>query len=114
MGKACAAIGEEAVQFTGNPEQTVSRIGVGTGCACGIRTFIDMGCDCSIVCDDGSCYWSEIQRAREIGHPVFRVNHGTSEEPAMVTLTQYINTHLQGLCAEHLPHGSIFRLRGRR
>jgi hypothetical protein len=30
----------------------------------------------------------------------------------MVTLTEYINTRLAGLRAEHLPHGSTFRLVG--
>ena len=46
----------------------------------------------------------------DIGHPVIRVNHGTSEEPGMVTLTRYINEHVPGLTAEHIPHGSSFRL----
>jgi hypothetical protein len=71
-----------------------------------------MNCDCSIVCDDGSVYWAGIQRAEECGHPVIRVNHGTSEEPGMVTLTEYMNTHFDGLCAEYLPHGSTFHLVG--
>jgi hypothetical protein len=71
-----------------------------------------MECDCSIVCDDGSCYWEGIQRAEDGGHPVIRVNHGTSEEPGMVNLTKYINSHLTGLYAEHLSHGSTFQLIG--
>ena len=112
MAKRTAAIGESAVQVVGDGEQLVSRIGVGTGCGCDIRVFQEMGCDLSIVCDDGSCYWSVIQRAADEGHPVIRVNHGTSEEPGMVTLTQYINQRLPGLRAEHLPHGSTFRLVG--
>ncbi len=113
VAERCASLGEPHVQVTGDLAQTVSRIGVGTGCACNIATYQQMGCDCSIVCDDGSCYWANIQRAEDSGHPVIRVNHGTSEEPGMVTLTDYINTHLPGLRAEHLPHGSTFRLIGR-
>ena len=107
-----AALGEPFVQVVGDGGQPVSRIGIGTGCGCDIRTFQAMGCDASIVCDDGSCYWSVIQRAADEGHPVIRVNHGTSEEPGMVTLTDYLNRHLPGLAAEHLPHGSSFRLVG--
>jgi hypothetical protein len=72
-----------------------------------------MNCDCSIVCDDGSIYWAGIQRAEDLGHPVIRVNHGTSEEPGMVTLTEYMNTHFDGLYAEHLPHGCTFQLVGK-
>jgi putative NIF3 family GTP cyclohydrolase 1 type 2 len=112
VAQRCAAVGEPAVQATGDPKAAVSRIGIGTGCICDIGVFRRLGCDCSIVCDDGSCYWAGIQRARDEGHPVIRVNHGTSEEPGMVTLARYINETISGLEAEHLPHGSSFRLFG--
>ena len=112
VAERCSTIGEPQVQVTGAGDVEVSRIGIGTGCGCGIDAYIDMGCDCSIVCDDGSTYWSSIQRARDLGHPVIRGNHGTSEEYGMVTMTSYINHHIDGLTAEHLPHGSIFRLVG--
>ena len=108
----CNSIGEPLVQVTGDGQQKISRIGVGTGCGCDISVYLAMGCDCSIVCDDGSCYYSDIQRAADMNHPVIRVNHGTSEEPGMVTLTRYINENFDGLRAEHLPHGSTFRLVG--
>ena len=110
VARRCAAIGEPAVQVTGDGRAPVSRIGVNTGCGCDIQQYLAMGCDCSIVCDDGSCYWAGIQRAEDIGHAVIRVNHGTSEEPGMATLTRYINEHIAGLRAEHLPHGSTFHL----
>lgn len=105
----CASIGEPLVQVTGDLKQPISKIGIGTGCACDIETFIQMGCDCSIVCDDGSIYWANIQMAEDIGHPVIRVNHGTSEEPGMITLTEYISHNL-GIQAEYYPHGSTFQL----
>ncbi len=110
IADSCRSIGEPMVQVTGGSDMKVSRIGIGTGCGCDIKTYIEMGCDCSIVCDDGSCYWSNIQRAEDLGHPVIRVNHGTSEEYGMVTMTKYINDNIDGLTAEHLPHGSTFRL----
>jgi putative NIF3 family GTP cyclohydrolase 1 type 2 len=112
IAERCASLGEPMVQVTGEASQMVSRIGIGTGCGCDIPIFQRMDCDCSVVCDDGSIYWEGIQRAEDYGHPVIRVNHGTSEEPGMVTLTEYINTHIEGLHAEHLPHGSTFRLVG--
>ena len=108
----CGSIGEPLVQVTGDVSQLVSRIGIGTGCGCDIPTYQRMDCDCSIVCDDGSGYSGGIQRAEDLGHPVIRVNHGTSEEPGMVTLTKYINDQLEGLQAELLPHGSTFQLVG--
>jgi putative NIF3 family GTP cyclohydrolase 1 type 2 len=106
----CRELGEPSVQVIGDGSRPVSRIGIGTGCGCSIPAYLEMGCDCSIVCDDGSCYWSNIQWAEDLGHPVIRVNHGTSEEPGMITLTQYINANLPGLRAEHLPHSTMFRL----
>ncbi len=108
----CAPLGEPLVQVTGELHQPISRIGIGTGCACDISAYRQMDCDCSIVCDDGSCYWAGIQKAEDSGHAVVRVNHGTSEEPGMLTLTNYINDHIDGLQAAHLPHGSTFRLIG--
>lgn len=112
VARRCASLGEPAVQVTGDPKQKVSRVGIGTGCCCDIAAFIGMGCDCSVVCDDGSTYWSVIQRCEDLGHPVIRVNHGTSEDPGMASLAAYINRALGGLRAEHLPHGSTFRLMG--
>ena len=107
-----ATIGEPFVQVVGDGTCQVSRVGIGTGCGCNIRGYQDMGCDVSVVCDDGSCYWSNIQRAADGDHPIIRVNHGTSEEPGMVTLTTYINQHLPGIEAQHLAHGSSFHLVG--
>ena len=107
-----ATLGEPAVQVVGAPDRVVSRVGAGTGCACDIETFRQMGCDVSIVCDDGTRYWGEIQLAADAEHPVIRVSHGTSEEPGMATLAAYVNETLPGVTAEHLPHGASFRLMG--
>jgi putative NIF3 family GTP cyclohydrolase 1 type 2 len=107
-----APVGEPLVQVIGNPDQRVSKIGIGTGCGCSIPIYQELGCDLSVVCDDGSVYWREIQRAEDESHPVIRVNHGTSEEPGMVSLTGYINGNLSGVEAVHLPHGATFRLVG--
>ena len=112
VARRCAKIGEPMVQVTGDGQRPVSRIGIGTGCICDIPTYRKMGCDCSIVVDDGGNYWSSIQHAADGGHPVIRVHHGVAEEPGMVTLTNYINTNIGGLRAILLPHGSTFRLVG--
>jgi putative NIF3 family GTP cyclohydrolase 1 type 2 len=105
-----AAIGEPAVQVVGDPDRIVSKLGIGTGCYCDPRVFHKMGCDVSLVCDDGNWYWERIQWAADAGHPVIRVNHGTSEEPGMVTLAQYLRQSFPPLTVEHLPHGACFRL----
>ena len=112
IAEKCDPIGEPAVQVTGDLSKVVSKVGIGTGCGCNIETYLEMGCDCSIVCDDGTCYWADIQMAEDLGHAVVRVNHGTSEDPGMATLTRYINDNL-GIHAEHLAHGATFRLIGK-
>ena len=107
-----STIGQPMVEVVGNLEKPVSKIGVGTGCVCNVPVYMEMGCDCCIVCDDGTAYWRHIQYAEDIGVPVICVNHGTSEEPGMVTLTRYINEHIEGVTAEHLPQGCRFQLVG--
>ena len=107
-----ATIGEPLVEGVGDPEQPVSKIGIGTGCGCNVFTYLDMGCDCCIICDDGTAYWRGVQYAEDLGIPVICVNHATSEEPGMVTLTQYINEEIEGVTAEHLVQGCRFKLIG--
>jgi putative NIF3 family GTP cyclohydrolase 1 type 2 len=114
IAKKTADIGEPLVQVIGNPAQIVSKVGIGTGCACNIDVYRGLGCDVSIVCDDGSSYWKGIQEAEDGEHPVIRVNHGTSEEPGMVSLTEYLNATFDTIQATHLPHGATFALRGNR
>jgi hypothetical protein len=97
----------------GDGDQLVSKVGIGTGCACDPLIFQQIGCDVSVVCDDGVYYWQSLQCSADSGHPFIRVNHGTSEEPGMVTLTQYVNETFPDVEAEHLPHGACFRLVGR-
>lgn len=102
-------IGEPIIEVAGNPEKLVSRIGIGTGCGCSIPTYVEMGCDCCIVCDDGVYYWQYVQYAKDLEIPVICVNHGTSEEPGIVTLTRYINENIDGVTAEHLQQGCQFQ-----
>ncbi|HHY83473.1 MAG TPA: hypothetical protein GX505_12485 [Clostridiales bacterium] len=99
-----AAVGEPAVQAIGDGNRIISKIGIGTGCCCTLEAFIEMGCDAAIVTDDGFIYWEDIKWAMDIDFPLIRVNHATSEEAGMITLTRYINESLSGVKAVHLPH----------
>lgn len=110
VARKTAEIGEPGVQVVGDGNRKVSRIGIGTGCATGLESFINMGCDAAIVSDDGCIYWKDIKWAIDIDFPIIRVNHATSEEPGMVTLTDYMNKHFHGLNAVHLPHRSNIRM----
>lgn len=102
-------LGENGIQVYGPADALVSRVGIGTGCATDPATFQAMGCDVSIVSDDGTAYWRQLQRCEDEGHPFLRVHHGTSEEPGMVTLTQYLQKHLPRLDVKYRPHRPFHR-----
>ncbi len=107
-----ASIGAPLIEVSGDMAQPVSRIGVGTGCGCSVFEYLEMGCDCCIICDDGASYWQHVQYAADQGVPVICVNHGTSEEPGMATLARYVDQHIEGLSAEHLRQSCPFQLVG--
>lgn len=105
-----AELGEPAVQLFGDPDQVVSRVGIGTGCGCHPRTFAEMGCDVAVTCDDGISCWREAQRSLDTGFPIIRVNHGTSEEPGMATLTAYLQQTFPSVSFSHLPYRCMYTL----
>ena len=104
-----AEIGEPVIQLAGDPEKTVRRIGIGTGCGCSPLVYEELGCDLFVVCDDGSSYWRYIQRSVDAGDPVVRVHHGTSEEPGMLTLARYLGEQFSEASFEHLSHRPCYR-----
>jgi len=112
IAKRTGTIGEPVIQFSGDPSAPVTRVGIGTGCACDPVIYREMGCDLHVVTDDGVSYWGPIQRSLDEGFPVVRVNHGTSEEPGMVTLTEYLNKTFPDATFKHLPHKPFYRAVG--
>lgn len=96
-----AVLGEPVVQLFGRADAPVTRLGIGTGCCCGPDVFLEMGCDGAVVCDDGCAYWRDVSWAMEASLPLIRIGHGTSEEPGMATLTDYINKNMPGVSAGH-------------
>lgn len=109
VASACAKMGEEGIQVFGDSAKMVSKIGVGTGCCCDLDEFVKQGCDCAIICDDGQFYWRDTSWAIEIGFPVIRINHGTSEEAGMPSLAKYCEEQLH-IKAEYYPHKQGFRI----
>lgn len=112
IARRTACLGEGVIQFSGNPGKIATRVGIGTGCACNPITYREMGCDLSVVCDDGTSYWGDIQRSLDAGFPVIRVNHGTSEEPGMISLTDYLKETFPEISFEHLPHTPCYKAVG--
>lgn len=105
-----AALGEPTVQAIGDLGMPVSKICIGPGYASTVQMAKEMGCDVNIMCDDGSLFWMDIQCAVDMGHPIIRVNHGTSEEPGAALIAQYVNEHYKGVHADHLPHKPYYSM----
>ena len=93
-------LGEELVTVYGDPDKIVASIGIGTGCYCSIHKYLEMGCDVSLICDDASSYWQSISWALDLGHAVIVVSHGTSEQPGMMNLAEYMTKNLPALQTE--------------
>jgi len=74
----------------GDPEQMVSKIGVGAGCITNLELFIKMGCDIAVTCDDGVGYWENISFAIDRGFPVIRVSHAASEEEGIKAMGAWV------------------------
>jgi putative NIF3 family GTP cyclohydrolase 1 type 2 len=85
--KGCQA---QAPALFGNPDQTVSRVGIGAGCIADLERFIGMGCDIAITCDDGISYWRDIAFALDRGFPVIRVSHAAAEEAGIRAMAGWI------------------------
>jgi len=79
----------EPVLF-GDPNQVVTRVGVGAGCITNLEQFIKMGCDIAIGCDDGISYWQDISFAIDCGLLVIRVSHAAAEEAGIQALANWI------------------------
>lgn len=99
-----ASIGEPYVHVIGDGDKLVSKIGITIGCGGTVYHFVEMGCDVSVITDDGTCFWSDLKYAKDYDHCVIYINHGTSEEPGMVTMTRYLKENFLELKSEHYPH----------
>jgi len=83
-------LGQDSVWVLGNPEWTISRPSVGTGCGTPGLEMIKEGSDVVIVCDDGFSYWHRGERFYEMGVGVIMVSHGTSEMWGIENLARYL------------------------
>lgn len=96
-----ATLGEDHVIVFGNKEKVITNIGIGTGCCCILDNYLDMNCDVSLLCDDGSCYWQNTSYATSLNHPVIVISHGTSEEPGMIVCRDYLESKFPNIYFEY-------------
>lgn len=82
--------GENGVTIIGDPEQRVTRLGIGTGAATSVYDMLEGGADCCLVSDDGFRSWAEAQYMLDINCPMLIVSHGISEIPGLMHMVEFL------------------------
>lgn len=100
-----AAFRQPGVAFYGDRDRVVGTVGVGTGCYSDPIEFMDLRPDLFIALDDVVRTWTQTVYARDTGHPLVVVNHGTSEEAGMRALAERLRTTFPGRKVVHYPQG---------
>ncbi|MHA1729433.1 MAG: hypothetical protein ACTSWY_11960 [Promethearchaeota archaeon] len=70
---------------------------------------VPKGPDAIIISEDGTYLWASAQWAEDTGVPIIIVNHALSEEPGMITLTQYLKDKFPKIPITHIPVGCLFK-----
>ncbi|NLH75559.1 MAG: hypothetical protein GX465_00790 [Acidobacteria bacterium] len=100
-----AAFRQPGVAFYGDRDRIVGTVGVGTGCYSDPIEFMDLRPDLFIALDDIVRTWTQTVYARDTGHPLVVVNHGTSEEAGMRALAERLRAAFPGRKVVHYPQG---------
>jgi len=101
-------LGQDAVHVVGDLKKKVSTVALGTGAITSYRQMYDMEADVLLLTDDGTRLWESGQWALDMGIPLIIVNHSTSEEPGMMTLTKHIQEAFPKITVKHIPVGCIY------
>jgi len=100
---------QDVVHVIGDNDKKVSKIAIGTGAITDYREMYNMGADMLLITDDGTRLWESGQWSHDSGVPIIIVNHSTSEEPGMKTLTLYIQKEFPDVPVKHIATGCIYR-----
>lgn len=100
---------QTGVEFYGDPDFQVTRVGIGAGCACNPIDFMNMGANFYVAIDDSIRTWIQAVYAEDTGIPLVVLHHGTSEENGVRLLSE----HLQSACPQvpviHFNQGCGYR-----
>jgi putative NIF3 family GTP cyclohydrolase 1 type 2 len=105
IARKLAGLNQPGVAFYGDKDRIVGTVGVGTGCYCDPIEFMGLRPDLFIALDDVIRTWSQTVYARDTGHPLVVVNHGTSEEAGVRVLAEHLRKTYPGRKVIHYPEG---------
>lgn len=85
-----AEVRQPGVAFYGDKNRMVDSVGIGTGCFSDPIEFMDLAPGLFIAIDDVVRTWTQTVFARDTGHPLVVINHGTSEEAGVRMLSEHL------------------------
>lgn len=100
--------GQGTVEFYGDPDRAVTRIGIGTGCCSEAMDLYGLGADLAVTVDDIARCWVIGEYCRDTGQPLVVVNHGVSEACAMGALAAKVQ-EITGGEAFEIKQGASYR-----
>jgi len=104
-----AVAGQATVEFYGDPDRRITRVGVGTGCCSEPAALWDLGADLAVAVDDILRCWIMGEYATDTGNPLVVVNHGVSEACAMGSLAAEIQRALPHVPVHEIRQGASYR-----
>ena len=109
MSKRTRELGQPNLEFYGDPDRPIKRVGLGTGCISNPFTLYEMGADLAISVDDVVRAWVAGEWCHDTGNPLVVVNHCVAEEPGMVTLAAYLQETFNDIQVHHIPQGCTYQ-----
>lgn len=86
-----APFNQSGVQFYGDENRIVRRIGIGTGCYCDPLMAMEYSADYYLAINDSIATWVQTAYSNDSGLPMGVIDHGVSEEAGMRALCEHLN-----------------------
>lgn len=100
--------GQATVEFYGDPERIIESVGIGTGCCSEAMRLYDLGADLAVSVDDIARAWIIGEFCNDTGSPLIVVNHGVSEDCAMGSLRDQIQSFLPEVPVYRIKQGASY------
>ena len=99
---------QPGVAFYGDKDRLVDSVGIGTGCFSDPIEFMDLAPGLFVAIDDVVRTWTQTVYAKDTGHPLVVINHGTSEEAGMRRLAEHLRKVYQERTVIHYAQGCTY------
>ncbi len=91
LAKALKPHGCGYVEILGDPDQRVTKLGMGVGAAMNSQIMMLENVDCMILADDGFTNWIDLQWCLDAKVPCILCHHSTNEMEGMAGMVHYLS-----------------------